>query len=121
MIKKCTICGKDFEACNVCNNTVSESFQWRRVVCCPEHFLFHEPIIQYVRGNISKEEASKALKKAIKEYGEVEFVENIAPIANELLAVDKLEEVKADIELVEKKEPTKPRSSRRIKYDKNDK
>ena len=125
--KNCLVCGKEFEACNSCSDTVSERLQWRRVVCCPEHFLYHEPIILYVRKKISKSEASKALRKAIEEYGNIEFVEGIKPIVNEILAADKPkaiegtkpQEVTAEPE-TEKVTARPSRGSRRIRYNKTD-
>ena len=85
----CLVCGKEFEQCHTCNKNVDEMLQWRRVVCCPEHFAFHLPIIQYVRGQISKAEAKAELDKAIKDYGEIDFADNIKSVVAEIMAEEK--------------------------------
>ena len=85
----CLVCGKEVEQCHTCNKNVDEMLQWRRVVCCPEHFAFHLPIIQYVRGQISKAEAKAELDKAIKDYGEIDFADNIKSIVAEIMAEEK--------------------------------
>ena len=88
VIKQCLVCGKDFEVCNTCSKYTDEVYQWRRVVCCPEHFAYHLPIIQYVRKQITKDEAKKELLSAIDAYGEVNFADNIKPTVAEILAED---------------------------------
>ena len=125
--KNCLVCGKEFEACNSCSDTTAETLQWRRVVCCPEHFFFHEPLILYIRGKMSKEEASNALKKAVDKYGKIEFVDSLQPIVAELLAEPKEKaKPKQHSETVpevepEQEKPVRPTRSRRIRYGKNDK
>ena len=85
----CLVCGKEFEQCHTCNKMVDEMYQWRRVVCCPEHFSYHLPIIQYVRKQISKAEAKAELDKAIKDYGEIDFADNIKSVVAEIMAEEK--------------------------------
>ena len=85
----CLVCGKLFEQCHTCNKNIDEIFQWRRVVCCPEHFSYHLPIIQYVRKQITKIEAKAELSKAIADYGEIEFADNIKSVVAEILAEEK--------------------------------
>ena len=87
----CRVCGKKFKACNSCMKGVDEELQWKKVVCCREHFAYHIPIIMYHRGKMSKEEAREKLTQAIKTYGEVDFVDNVKPIVDEILAEPKVE------------------------------
>lgn len=87
-IKNCLVCGKEFKPCNTCQKGVDEMFQWRRVVCCPEHFLYHMPIIQYTRGKIDKAAARKDLQSAIDTYGNIEFCNNIKSIVDDILSKD---------------------------------
>ena len=87
--RNCLVCGKAFVPCNSCSNSVAEILQWRRVVCCPEHFAYHLPIIQYVRKQITKAEAKAELDKAIADYGEIEFADNIKSVVAEILAEEK--------------------------------
>lgn len=87
--KQCLACGKEFKPCNTCIKTIDEMYQWRRVVCCMEHFNYHMPIIQYTRGQISKAEAKETLTQAINNFGEIEFADNVKAIANEILAEEK--------------------------------
>ena len=130
--RNCLVGGKVFEACNHCSDTIDEALQWRRVVCSVEHYRYHEPIILYVRGLISKEEAADALKKAIADYGMIEFVDNIKPVVDELLNVGRIlesapvEEKPVEVAETETKSKSRSRSrssgtSRIIRYDKNDK
>ena len=121
--KNCLVCGKEFEACNSCSDTTAEALQWRRVVCCPEHFFYHEPIILYIRGKMSREEASNALRKAVEKYGEIDFVGAIQPIVTELLAEPKAKQKQQSDPVPETKpeqeKPVRPRN-RRIRYGKTD-
>lgn len=87
-IKKCLVCGKEFKACNTCNKNIDENLQWRRVVCCPEHFAYHLPIIMYVNGKMGKAEAKEELELAIKTYGNIPFCDNIKEVVKEIM-VDK--------------------------------
>lgn len=84
--KDCMVCGKRFKVCNTCIKSIPEELQWRRVVCCSQHFAFHLPIIRYVRKQISKAEACTELKRALSAYGEVEFTKDIQPIVDEILS-----------------------------------
>lgn len=80
------VCGKKFKICSVCHKSVPEHLQWRRVVCCPQHFAFHLPIIRYVRKEISKSEAKAEITNAIKNHGNIEYSEDIKLIVNEILS-----------------------------------
>lgn len=94
MIRECLVCGKEFEACNTCLKGVPENLQWRRVVCCREHFAYHMPIILYVRKVMSKDEAKKELQEAIDNFGNVDFCSNIKDVVDEILADERLEKSK---------------------------
>lgn len=94
MFRECMVCGKSFKVCNTCRNDVDEMYQWRRVVCCPEHFQHHVPIIDYVRGTIDKATAKKDLENAIQRYGNVEYTVEIEPIVAEILCTNT--EIKTD-------------------------
>lgn len=83
--KNCLVCGQLFKVCNTCRKDTDEMFQWRRVVCCPEHFRYHIPIIQYVRGKIDRETAKKDLQSAIEQYGNIDFCENVRDIVTKIL------------------------------------
>ncbi len=93
-LKNCLVCGKEFKPCSTCSKNIPEELQWRRVVCCPEHFQYHLPIIKYVRKEITKAEAKEMLQNVIDAHGEVKFYDNIKAVAEEILGEDKV----ADIE-----------------------
>lgn len=84
--KNCMVCGKQFKICNTCLKSVPEELQWRRVVCCPQHFVYHLPIIRYSRHEITREDAKVEIEKAIAAFGEVEFSDDIKPLVREILA-----------------------------------
>lgn len=84
--RNCMVCGKRFKICNTCLKSMPEELQWRRVVCCSQHFAYHLPIIRYVRKEISRYEAKAELTRAIEKFGKVEFAEDIKPVVNEILA-----------------------------------
>lgn len=84
--RNCMVCGKQFKICNTCLKTMPEELQWRRVVCCSQHFAYHLPIIRYARKQISREEARAELTRAINTFGNVNFTKDIRPIVNEILA-----------------------------------
>ncbi len=84
--KSCLVCGKKFKVCNTCMKNIPEELQWRRVVCCPQHFAYHLPVIRYIRNEIDKNEAKSELKNAVEAFGEIEFVDNIKPIVEEILS-----------------------------------
>lgn len=88
VIKQCGVCSKEFSPCNRClkQSNNRDILQWRRVVCCPEHFSFYLPIINYVRRNIDKQTAKKELQTAVKYYGEPDFNNNVRGIVNEIMA-----------------------------------
>lgn len=87
--KNCLVCGKEFKPCNTCISGARDIYNWKKVTCCREHHDYLMPIIEYSRHEISKYEAKKQLEKAINEYGNVTFADNIASLANEILAEDK--------------------------------
>lgn len=80
------VCGKQFKVCNTCLKSMPEELQWRRVVCCVQHFAYHLPIIRYSRKQISRDEAKAELKSAIEKFGEVEFARDVKAIADEILS-----------------------------------
>lgn len=86
--RQCAVCNKEFTPCSRCLGKLNnnEILQWRRVVCCPEHFSFHLPIINYVRKNIDKETAKKELQTAFKYYGDVDFNDNVKRVVDEIMA-----------------------------------
>lgn len=84
--KNCMVCGKRFKVCNTCIKSIPEELQWRRVVCCSQHFAFHLPIIRYARKEIDKNEARAELERAVSAFGTVNFAEGISPIVNEIFS-----------------------------------
>ena len=88
--KQCSVCNKFFTPCSSCDKLRiffnDEVYQWRRVVCCPEHFYYHLPIIEYIRGKIDKKIAKEQLSETIEMYGEIEFNDNISNVAKEILS-----------------------------------
>lgn len=93
-LKNCLVCGKEFKPCSTCNKNIPEELQWRRVVCCPEHFQYHLPVIKYVRKEITKVKAKEMLQAAIDAHGKIEFNNNIKAVVEEILAEDKVEDIK---------------------------
>lgn len=92
-IENCRVCNNTFEVCLSCDkHTLDENYQWRKVVCCPEHFDYHIPIIEYARKIIDKETAKTRLEKAIEKYGMIEFNDNVKSIVDEILST----EIKSD-------------------------
>lgn len=87
------VCKAYFEPCNSCDKLKvfykDEMYQWRKVVCCPEHFLYHVPIIEYSRGQLSKEQAKAELLETIKNNGNIDFNDNVKSIVAEILSDDK--------------------------------
>lgn len=86
--KNCLVCGKQFVPCNTCLKNVPEEMQWKKVVCCEEHFAYHLPVILYVRNKINKKTAKADLTNAINKYGKIQFTDNIQSIVNEILSED---------------------------------
>lgn len=90
--KQCSICKKEFTPCNSCDKLSiffnDIAYQWRKVVCCIDHFYYHLPIINYSRGKIQKNEARKQLLDCIDKYGEVEFNNNVSNIVEDILSYD---------------------------------
>lgn len=125
--KNCSVCGAEFEPCRSCNDKTSDNTQWRRVVCCPEHFSFHITLIDYIRKKISKQQAADELKEAIRKYGDVKFTDSMKPIVAEILSgtnktvAVKTEESEPDIPESKTEEVIKTASEKRkIRYAKSD-
>lgn len=97
IIRHCLVCGKEFKACNTCQQNTPETLQWRRVVCCPAHFAYHIPIIMYHNGEYSKDKARTELQNAIDAYGDIEYCDNVKAIVDEILADDVKSEPETDI------------------------
>ena len=106
IIKECQVCGAKYKGCNFCEQQ-NQFLTWRSVVCKPEHFAYHIPIISYIRKQISKEQAKEDLLNAEKMYGEIEYAENIKDVVNDIKGVV-LENPEAEvIEEQPKKKTTK--------------
>lgn len=84
--RNCMVCGKRFKICNTCLKSMPEELQWRRVVCCAQHFAYHLPIIRYARKQISRDEAKAELEHAVAAFGDIEFAADIKSVVNEILA-----------------------------------
>lgn len=93
VIKECQVCGVKYEGCTFCEQQ-NQYLAWRSVVCKPEHFAYHIPIIAYVRKQMTKEEAKKELLAAEKEYGEIEYADNIKNIVAKIKGTNKLQKSK---------------------------
>jgi hypothetical protein len=93
IIKECQVCGAKYKGCNFCEQQ-NQFLAWRSVVCKPEHFAYHIPIIAYVRNQMTKEEAKKELLAAEKEYGEIEYADNIRNIVAKIKGTNKLQKSK---------------------------
>jgi len=87
-MRHCLVCGAEYEGCSFCDNQ-NEFLAWRSVVCKPEHFAYHIPIIAYVRKQMSKAEAKTELLKAEKEYGKIKYADNIKDVVAEIKANSK--------------------------------
>lgn len=99
--KQCSVCNKFFTPCSSCDKLRiffnDEVYQWRKVVCCPEHFYYHLPIIEYIRGKIDKKTAKEQLSETIEMYGEIEFNDNISNIAEEILSKSDINKIETDV------------------------
>lgn len=98
IIRHCLVCGKEFKACNTCQQNIPETLQWRRVVCCPAHFAYHIPIIMYHNGEYNKDKARTELQNAIDAYGNIEYCDNVKAIVDEILADDIKFESETDVD-----------------------
>lgn len=98
IIRHCLVCGKEFKACNTCQQNIPETLQWRRVVCCPAHFAYHIPIIMYHNGEYNKDKARTELQNAIDAYGNIEYCDNVKAIVDEILADDIKLESETDVD-----------------------
>lgn len=99
--KQCSVCKKQFNPCSSCDKLKvffkDETYQWRKVVCCIEHFYYHLPIIKYARKEIDKDTAKKQLNNAIDKYGEIEFNDNVLNIVEEILSESGINKIETDI------------------------
>lgn len=88
--KQCSVCKKMFVPCSSCEKLQvffnDEAYQWRKVVCCPEHFYYHLPIIEYSRGVIDKKTAKERLTETIERTGKIDFNNNVSGIVQEILS-----------------------------------
>lgn len=98
IIRHCLVCGKEFKACNTCQQNIPETLQWRRVVCCPAHFAYHIPIIMYHNGEYNKDKARTELQNAIDAYGNIEYCDNVKAIVDEIFADDIKLESETDVD-----------------------
>lgn len=85
--KNCQVCGKEYPACSYCESK-GEGYSWRTVVCCREHSYFHQPIIQYHRNMISKDEAREQLLFAEENFGKIDYLPQIQAIVDEIFTDD---------------------------------
>lgn len=52
-MKKCKVCGADYEYCHTLKNTI-DIFRWQDVACCPEHgSIYFAEIIKSRQKSIS--------------------------------------------------------------------
>ena len=98
IIRHCLVCGKEFKACNTCQQNIPETLQWLRVVCCPAHFAYHIPIIMYHNGEYSKDKARAKLQNAIDTHGNIEYCDNVKAIVDEIFADDIKLESETDVD-----------------------
>ena len=83
--KDCAVCVNQFKPCQSCDGSV---VQWRRVVCCPEHFYSHMVIVEYRDKAIDKATAKEQLEDVIERFGKVDFNNNIQALVDEILATE---------------------------------
>lgn len=88
VIKNCSVCGAEYPACTFCDSQ-NEFLAWRSVVCKVEHMAYHLPIIRYIRGQISKEQAKTELLAAERQYGKIDYANNIKQVVAEIKSEDK--------------------------------
>ena len=98
IIRLSLVCGKEFKACNTCQQNIPETLQWRRVVCCPAHFAYHIPIIMYHNGEYNKDKARTELQNAIDANGYIEYCDNVKDIVDEIFAEDIKLESETDVD-----------------------
>lgn len=89
--KECLVCGKLFKVCKTCIKGVDENYQWKKVVCCHDHFNYHIPIIDYKRSNRTETDrkvAREELERVTAIYGEIEYSDEIKPLVAEIMGTD---------------------------------
>lgn len=111
IIKECQVCGAKYKGCNFCEQQ-NQFLAWRSVVCKPEHFAYHIPIISYIRKQISKEQAKTDLLNAEKMYGELEYADDIKNIVAEIKGAD---EIQSEVEQTEEVATPKKKRTRKSK------
>ena len=89
LTKTCQVCGKEYPACTFCDSQ-NEFLAWRSVVCKLEHMAYHLPIIRYIRGQISKEQAKTELLAAERQYGKIDYANSIKQVVAEIKSEDKI-------------------------------
>lgn len=81
MIKECAVCKNKFKPCQSCDGSV---VQWRRVVCCPEHFNPHMTLIAFRDSVIDEETAKKELEDVIQRIGQIDFNDNVKGLLDKI-------------------------------------
>ena len=84
--KQCLVCNKTFVPCHTCESLGLAS--WRTVVCCREHFILNQLIADYLRKQLTKSECKARLNEYFKEFGNVDFNDNVKSVIDEILAED---------------------------------
>lgn len=112
MKERCRVCNELFEVCLSCDKQSiffkDKEYQWRKVVCCPQHIHYHIPIIEYTRNEIDKPTAKDRLQEAIDKYGMIDFNDNVKPIVDEIM----LEIIEEAPIVAEKPKQRKPRKTK---------
>lgn len=57
---KCTVCGREYDACPTCLKVKSYS-AWRNIACSEEHYKIFNIVSYYAHGDITKEVAKEKL------------------------------------------------------------
>lgn len=61
----CKLCGIKYEGCVTCMKSKDTYYSWRNVCCSTQHFGIYETLVDYVRENITKEQARKVLANRV--------------------------------------------------------
>ena len=77
---ECPLCGALFIPCRTCGGKL-----WRAVVCSPEHFFPYTAIVEYSRGNQTKEQAAEIIRLFEGNYGRPQYRDNVKGIVAEIL------------------------------------
>lgn len=95
VIKNCSVCGAEYPACTFCDSQNIFS-AWRSVVCKPEHFLYHVPIIRYIRGQIDRDQAYSELIDAERKYGTLDYADDIKDVVKDIKSVEMMSKPVSD-------------------------